>query len=282
LGGSSTSAALRRMVDYYRGTVVADEQDCQGNHDLTSSYVKVLNQGFQRGRPLIVCNTSSKTNEPQTFNVFCPKIVVTRKKFNDDALESRFITIKMRAKSRNDLPLNLPRTEFDQQALMLRNKLLKYRFDNYHKVKINPSLAVEGISDRLNQIGIPLLSTINDIEARENISRSLRTTHKELVEGWSNSIAGAIVRYIVNEWSNCKKPVYIQQIADHLNSAQRNSTQQNRHSISLELLGEQITTKKVGLILRDQLGLKTTHKRNGNVVLWNKRRLDELKRKYCI
>ena len=77
LGGSSSSSALRRMVDTYRGTVVADEQDRHGKQDLTSDYVKILNQGFQRGRPVIICTASGEDWEPEQFDVFGPKVVVT-------------------------------------------------------------------------------------------------------------------------------------------------------------------------------------------------------------
>jgi len=266
LAGASTSAALRRIVDSYRGTIVADEQDRKGAHDLTTDYIKILNQGFQRGRPVIVCNMGSDNREPQTFDVFGPKVVVTRRRFNDDALESRFLTIKMHPKTRTDLPLNLPRQEFDERALSLRNKLLKYRFDNYHKVKLNTSHIIDGVTDRLNQIGIPLLSTIHSAGAQKKVIRSLKSAHKELVESWSNSMAGTIAQYLCEEWRTSQAPVYVKRIFAYLNYR--------------ELQGEQISAKKVGLIVRDQLGLKTKHTRDGNVVLWNKTRMAELTRKY--
>jgi len=270
MAGSSTSAALRRMVDTYRGTVVGDEQDCAGNQDLTSSYIKILNQGFQRGKPVIICNMGSDSREPQMFDVFGPKIVVTRTKFNDDAVESRFLTIQMRARRRDDIPLNLPRQEFDHCALVLRNKLLKYRLDNYHLVKLDASLQVEGISDRLNQIGIPLLSTINSDDGRRKVVTSLKAIHQKIIEEQSNSMNGVIVEYLDTEWTNHKCYVYIKKLTTHLKVAAQH------------LEEGQINEKKVGLIVRNQLGFETKRLNDGTVIPRNRRRLNELKKRFHV
>ncbi|MGX1360711.1 hypothetical protein QNJ95_37215 [Bradyrhizobium elkanii] len=60
---------------------------------------------------------------PQAFHVFGPKIVTTRRRYEDRALESRFITEGPGARPlRSDIPINLPPT-FKDEARELRNKL---------------------------------------------------------------------------------------------------------------------------------------------------------------
>lgn len=277
LAGSSTPASLRRIVDSYKGTIVADEQDFDKSHDLTSDYVKILNQGFQRGRPVIVCNMGSDNREPQIFDVFCPKAVVTRKRFNDDALESRFITLKILPRTRKDIPLNLPRKKFDMEALILRNKLLKYRFDKYHTTSLDSSLAVDGIADRLNQIGIPLLSTIKNKEARGKIIDALYKMNEAIIEARSEGIEGVILEFICDQWT--KRPnIYVKNVSSYLNSM----SPEGDNTISYDLIGNTITSKKVGYIIRENLGLKTKRSAEGFIVLKDDKRLEELKRKYGI
>jgi hypothetical protein len=90
--------------------------------------------------------------------VFGPKIVATRRHYDDSGLESRFITEDTGARPlRSDVPINLPET-FKAEACELRNKLLLYRFHRRHEVRLDPSLADARLEPRLNQIMLPLLS----------------------------------------------------------------------------------------------------------------------------
>src|SRR5262249_31320601 len=92
---------------------------------------------------------------PQAFQVFGPKIVATRGRYDDKALESRFITEEMGAKPlRTDIPINLP-DSFKDEARELRNKLLLYRFHRRHEVKIDESLLVSVAMESEGGIGVP-------------------------------------------------------------------------------------------------------------------------------
>src|SRR3990172_9267044 len=60
---------------------------------------------------------------PRAYAVFGPKLVATRRPFEDRALESRCITEEMgQSKLREDVPINMPATH-KEEALRLRNKL---------------------------------------------------------------------------------------------------------------------------------------------------------------
>ncbi len=167
-GGGSTAAAMRRIIDLFRGTLIGDEQDSKGDSELTATCSKILCQGFQRGRPLVVCDGES--NEPRPFYIYGPKLLASRRRFDDDAVESRCLTISIEQRTRKDIPKNLPRLRFDAEALELRNKLTLWRFHNWHRAKLNPALEVANVEDRLNQIAVPLLSIVRD----ETVQASIR------------------------------------------------------------------------------------------------------------
>src|SRR6185312_12991596 len=106
--------------------------------------------------------TIRKEFDPRAFNVFGPKIVAMRRSFEDQALESRFLTEEMGQRSlREDIPINLPDSQ-KEEAQSLRNQLLMYRFQTLDHIRVDESLIDPSLSPRLNQILVPLLSIIED------------------------------------------------------------------------------------------------------------------------
>lgn len=252
----------------------------QGGSDLTATWTKIMNQGFQRGRPIIVCSTgSSEETRPQKFNVFGPKILSSRKRFDDNALESRCLTVMMQQRTRDDIPLNLPREEFDLQALALRNMLLLWRFHRLHEVKLDPNLAVEGIEDRLNQIGIPLLSTVQDESVRAKMVELLRASQAAIVASKSQTWAAFIIRYLKEQWKRDNgRGVFLKDIAQKLNAQMA-----AEKGVPVDRLRGSVTSKGLGTIVRDELGLKTVRASTGYYyVVRNRGRLAELAKRYGV
>ncbi|QHP67441.1 hypothetical protein EI171_08370 [Bradyrhizobium sp. LCT2] len=160
--GASTVSPIFHTLDAFRGTLIFDEADFRFS-DERSEIVKILNNGNVRGMPVLrtVMNRQREFN-PQAFHVFGPKIVATRGRYEDRALESRFITEETGARPlRDDIPINLPPT-FKDEARELRNKLLLYRFRRRHEIKLDPSLVDPTLEPRINQIMLPLLSVVSD------------------------------------------------------------------------------------------------------------------------
>ena len=141
------------------------------NSELAMEVTRLINLGFQRGVNLIKCD--GENNNPRPFKCYGPKIFALRGKFPDDASETRMISIWMQQRTRDDIPLNLPRTEFDAEALALRNKLLAYRFQNYDKIKTDPKHIDGRLEDRANQIGACLMAVAGTVEGRKRIVYAL-------------------------------------------------------------------------------------------------------------
>jgi hypothetical protein len=167
--GASTVSPIFHTLDAFRGTLLFDEADFRFS-DEKAELVKILNNGTVRGFPVLRTHVSPKKEfEPRAFAVFGPKLVAMRRSYEDDALESRFFTEEMgRGTLRSDIPINLPDIQ-REEALVLRNQLLGYRFNVLSKLKPNPSLIDRTLSPRLNQILVPLLSIVEDEDARARI-----------------------------------------------------------------------------------------------------------------
>jgi hypothetical protein len=123
VSGNITGPALFRTIHLVRDTMAVDEADFKNSSEW-SDIAKVLNNGYGVGTPVIRCNKDDF--EPQCFSVFGPKIISTRNRFDDEATETRCLTLETKEqKVSHHIPLQLPLT-FDDEALALRNKLLKW------------------------------------------------------------------------------------------------------------------------------------------------------------
>jgi len=167
--GASTVSPIFRLIDQIGGTLVVDEADFWAS-DERAEIVKILNNGNARGFPVLRSEvTPSKEFSPRAFNIYGPKIVATRHRFEDAALESRCLTEVLGTRPlRPDVPISLPEV-FNLEAEELRNKLLTYRFRRFGNGK-PPALTPEpGLDPRRAQILAPLLAVATDRAARSRI-----------------------------------------------------------------------------------------------------------------
>jgi len=169
--GASTVSPLFHMLDIFRGTLIVDEADFRFS-DETAEIAKIFNNGNVRGMPVLRAQvTRERDFNPRVFQVFGPKIVAMRGDYADDALESRFLTLRSRKKKiRDDVPINLPPL-YTEEALTLRNKLLAYRLDGEKQYAPIRELENSNLTYRENQILIPLLSVIEDKKERAQLGK---------------------------------------------------------------------------------------------------------------
>lgn len=164
--GASTTAPLFHLLNTIQGTLVIDESDFRYS-DTTAELTKILNNGNAKGFSVLRCEQNKDGKFTATsYSIYGPKLVAARESFTDDALESRFITEQLGGKKlRTDIPVTLPE-RFDYDALQLRNKLLKYRFDHRRIPTDFRNTHISMLSGRTQQIYLPLLSLITEEEHR--------------------------------------------------------------------------------------------------------------------
>jgi hypothetical protein len=130
LAGCDSEASLRRTFDLWRGTALIDEADFS-NSSLYAAIVKILNIGFSRDTGWFRCCNEKDPKIIDSFCVYGPKLLATRREFKDVALESKCLTFTARPGS-GKTPL-FRGERFKAEALRLRNKLLLWRFRNFHR-----------------------------------------------------------------------------------------------------------------------------------------------------
>lgn len=194
--GALTSAVLFRIIDKWKGTLIIDEAD-QKKSDEAEDIMKIINQGYEKGRPVMRCNKDNG-NTVDFFDTYCPKVIATRRYFDDKATESRCITERMRTTDRKDIPPNLNK-EFEKEQQIIRNKLLMWRFKNFKKINpdIGETIDLGDIEPRLRQINTSFVAMFhnNPIEL-ERFKTFLQDYQKELVETRAETVEGKIVTAI--------------------------------------------------------------------------------------
>lgn len=189
--GATTASPVFRILERFKGALSFDEADFDKS-DLWADMVKILNVGYRRGFPVLRSErgSASERYEIEAFDVFGPKMLATRRSFEDLALESRCLTHTM---VQVTVPASIPLVlgqEFRDAAQILRNKLLLWRFEHYWQAAFDPRTRIAGIGNRLNQILLPLLACSQSGDVRTEIiqhatsyQRSLRRDRSESFEG---------------------------------------------------------------------------------------------------
>jgi hypothetical protein len=194
--GAVTVAVMKRITKKWKGTIIVDEGDFKES-DEKNELIKFFNLGFEKDSPMMNCDKEDP-NKLEFYIPFCPKIISTRKSFDDKALEARCLTEVMQQTSREDVPYVLPDQFYADQAL-LRNKLLKFRFDNYRKINTQASIDLSQyqIEPRLKQATFAYASLFSgDEEEIAHFKSFLEEYQKDLIqerqESWDGQVIGAI------------------------------------------------------------------------------------------
>lgn len=253
---ASTLSPIFHTLDLFRGTLILDEADFKFS-DMRSEIAKIFNNGSVRGFPVLRQGLLPDGNfDPRAFHVYGPKIVAMRSVFDDEALESRFITEAMGLRQiRHDIPLNLP-DEQEREALALRNKLLLYRFRTVSRSGVSEVHIDRTQSGRFNQTVVPLLSVAVSESARRIVREYALAEEARRKELRKLSIEAELLEVL------CELLLGVQGVEALAVSSIASSL---RARFALEA-DRPITNRYVGELLRKNLGLQT-YKRHGVYVV---------------
>ncbi|HTQ12526.1 MAG TPA: hypothetical protein VMH86_01520 [Rhizomicrobium sp.] len=253
--GASSTSAIFRTLDAFGGTLILDEADLPYS-DAKADLVKIFNNGTVKGLPVLrTVQDRNKEFNPAAFKVFGPKIIAMRERFEDRALESRFLTEETGTRPlRADIPIQLP-DALKSEALALRNRLLHFRFCEFFKITTNPSVIVEGIEPRLNQTALSLLSLVDDPVVRTRIKTWLLAEHDRIKGERRATPEAAVAEALVRAFrASHQRHVLLRAITDLFNEA---------HEAAF---GHPMTPKWIGYMLRARLNV-ATHKSGGIYVV---------------
>jgi len=270
-GGGTTLSPIFRMMDQIEGTLVYDEADFRVS-DKTSDFVKVLNNGYSNGGNLWR-SEGDGIYDVKFFNIFGPKVLANRETYRDQALESRFLVIRIQRTKREDIPRQL-NGGFFMDAEKLRNKLLYWRLKNYNN-EINLSLhRISGVQPRLDQIASPIIyimTLMKDFASIPKFSEFIKRYDKELLSNRSDCVEADIIKTLQYFSKTGVYRVTIGDIRKHLLST---GTFDDKY----------ITARKVGAIIKQKLHLQSERTTDGFVIdlIKNKKDVASLIERYGV
>lgn len=193
--GAVTPAPIYRIIKQWKPTLKLDEFDVEFSNE-KNEIIKILNCGFEKNKPVMRC----KTDDPDTIefhNTFCPKLIATRYRFRDLALESRCITEEMKITVRKDIPIILPKKFYEKQK-ELQKKLLKFRLDYYHLIKDDISEEIqkeleEDTDRRVLQATSSFLYLTEIPELKEVLRSFIKEYNTTLIKERQDSKTGIVV-----------------------------------------------------------------------------------------
>lgn len=266
-GGATTPSPIFRIIDLYRGTLIIDEADFRFS-DAQSEIVKILNCGYSTGVP-VLRTEGERERMPVAYNVFCPKILATRERFGDKALESRCLTEIMQGNPRSDIPVHLPKT-FNDEALQIRNMLLMFRFKHYGQIEVKPERAIDGVEARVNQILLPLLSIIEDKDVLEEM-RTFATQYGQQIKDSRGEEVQAEVLKVLVEMVGEKQTLGNKLIAERVNK--------NRNLDNGEY---KISPAKIGRLNSTFYNFQTKKVNGVTQIIWDTEKAQRLCQRYGV
>lgn len=135
-----TPAALYRVCDSVRPTLLLDELDLDGTIRSRETG-RLLRSGSSRGGRVL--------RKDKAYDLFGPKVIVSRQEPSDAALASRALIVAMRPSDRDRPPLD--EALLDEIAARLQPRLFAFRLRNYSQVK-SPQFTADRLTPRMRDI----------------------------------------------------------------------------------------------------------------------------------
>lgn len=249
MSGATTVSPVFRLLALMRGTTIIDEADFS-NSDTDNEMIKILNLGFDRRQGFVWRDKSEgDTHFPESYNVYGPKLLATRKEFTDKATESRCLTKRM-STARPDprIPYVLD-DRFWLAARALRNKLLTHRLLNHKPRRLDNSMAEESIEPRLNQVMMALKATIDDPAMKHELTAFMIAYNQEMIGKRGMQLPALVLQAVVDIYYG---PTDLYGDKDFSMTAIANRTQQ---IITEWDPDERVSARRVAEILLSDLGL---------------------------
>lgn len=290
VSGAATTSPIFRILDRYRGTLVLDEADF-GKSDEAADIVKILNTGYQRTQGTVLRSGDRNTGfEPEVFVVYGPKLVATRKRFQDWALESRCLTKEMGGPTtRADIPIDLAMSFWTEEAPQIRNALLRLRMEKWQpQIELDYTGMDMSIEPRLNQVTVALLTLIKDEDLREDLRGFIREYNRQLVVERGMTVEAKTLEVLValNEMGS-DADLKLTTIAERVNWLidwdNHGEEMIGYYTGAVRRQGKSITPKRIGAVVRNTLHMRTERGKDlgrGYRVVWNDARIEGLRKRF--
>jgi hypothetical protein len=195
VSGATGAAPIFRLIEQWKGTLIIDESDFTDSTE-HALIIKILNMGFEKGKNVIRCD-SENYDRLHHHGVFGPKIIASRRTFDDQALESRCLTETMTPTLRTDIPVVLGKS-WEKERAEMQELLMAWRFR--HRAEIEQPESIElgqGLEPRLRQASIAFAALFLKSEGTmTRFKEFLRNYQRDLIEQRSTCVDGIVVKAI--------------------------------------------------------------------------------------
>lgn len=295
--GAATVSPIFRIIDKYRGTLIFDEGDVRAS-DEANEMIKILNTGYQKMQGIVLRSGDKNTNfEPEVYVVYGPKIIGTRRRFSDWALESRCLTHEMGGPTtRSDIPVDVPNDFWRVEATEIRNALLRYRLEYWKpEVALDYSEADVSVEPRLNQVTVALQTLIDDPELRDGLRDFIREYNRQLIAERGMTLTSKVLEALVTVYYidvmmygvSLKFGPLVKRVAIATNAILdwENASGEADEEEDAKMRGgkKKVSPKLIGSIVRRDLHLGTeqnTDRQKLARVLWDDDRVHALRKRY--
>jgi len=260
--GSTSAAAITRILNLVNGTLVIDEADIYESSE-SNQLVKVFNTGHSKRCGILKCDTKDPS-QVESVPSYCPKILATRQRWKDVALESRCITEMCEQSEREDLTINLPES-FYVAAEHIRNMLLTWRFHNYAKVTgmEADSIKLDNVDPRIKQSWSCLAYIVTQSpEDMEKFKEAMLLSEADMVEQNARRWEGQILKVYKDMYDRGERNI------TPTNLAEKIETEFNYPAVKPESVGKALSALKVDRKKQTQ----------GMVIVHDEKRMNKL---YC-
>ncbi len=179
LGMGQSPPSIFRLLDALPLTLTIDEASLV-RREWKVDFDQILATGFKKSGAVMRTELTPGGYIPKLFKTYSPKIIASRQRFDDPAIESRCLDETMMETTRTDIAIELPPKAYEESQL-IRNKLQTWRFRNRDKVNFEYFNRLEG-SPRLSQLLMPLRAVAED---------GWKAEVMEMRKGWEETIKGA-------------------------------------------------------------------------------------------
>lgn len=266
-GGATTPSPVFRIIDRFKGTLIIDEADFEKT-EMWGEIVKILNTGYTRGWPVLRTEKGPDgAFDVKAYDCFAPKILATRRRFQDAALESRCLshTMPILTEFNPKMPLTLGKA-FRQEAQQIRNQMMLWRFRNWARVEVDPNARMAGVEPRINQIAQPLMAATDSPKLKAAILASVTGYSKQVLEERRESLEGLVAALVVKRWLARQRPARFK--LEEVTNTLKTMDFPNIHA------------RKVGDIVRRVLGVETTMLGGDSWVMMNEETARKLTHRY--
>jgi hypothetical protein len=100
-----------------------------------------------------------------------------------------------------DIPVDMPMAYWTQEALAVRNLLLRYRLDYWRpEIELDYSSMDVSVEPRLNQVTVALQTMIDDEDLREDVRRFIREYNQQMIVERGMTITSKVLEAICGLW----------------------------------------------------------------------------------